>query len=160
MFVRQVKAKSDDAAAAVNAALRILTRREYSKLELYTKLSEKFTPEAAKAALKKCIENNWQSEERYAKMLFNHLKSSLYGPLKIAMQMSVKGVRAEYYQADIDETDWAEIGCQYLKKKSCANHKELSYEQKQKLLASLSRRGFSNSQCLDAMKLALSVTDE
>ena len=51
MFVRkQVKQKSDDVAKAYNAALRYLTRREYSKVELYNKLKLYYTDSASKEA--------------------------------------------------------------------------------------------------------------
>lgn len=154
MFVRRTKPKSDDAAAALNAALRILTRREYSKLELYNKLLERYTKEAARQALKKCMEENWQSEERYAQMLFNHLKNSLYGPKKIAMQMMVKGVKPEFYQQYIDETNWCEVAASFIKKKASESIKNMSFEDRQKLLSSVARRGFSNSDCLEALKTA------
>lgn len=50
-----VKKKDEDPAHALNAALRLLTRREYSILELYTKLSQKYTKEAVKDALKNVL---------------------------------------------------------------------------------------------------------
>ncbi|MDD5868667.1 MAG: regulatory protein RecX, partial [Succinatimonas sp.] len=95
MFNKTIKAKDDDVAHAVNAALRILTRREHSILELYKKLILKFTDKASKEAIKKCIENNWQSQERYMQMLFEHLVNQCYGPRKIALEASKKGVKAQ-----------------------------------------------------------------
>ena len=53
-----VKKKDEDPAHALNAALRLLTRREYSVLELYTKLCQRYTKEAVKDAVRKCIDNN------------------------------------------------------------------------------------------------------
>ena len=88
-----VKKKDEDPAHALNAALRLLTRREYSILELYTKLYQRYTKEAVKDAIKKCIDNNWQSEERYMEMLFNHLKNQCYGPRKVVMEATKKGVK-------------------------------------------------------------------
>ncbi len=146
-----VKKKDEDPAHALNAALRLLTRREYSILELYTKLSQKYTKEAVKDALKKCIDNSWQSEERYMEMLFNHLKNQCYGPRKVVMEASKKGVKSEYYQQYLDETDWIEIALTFLNKK-IPNDLELTFENKQKYLASLARRGFSTSDCLEAME--------
>ena len=64
MFVRRTKPKSDDAAAALNAALRILTRREYSKLELYNKLLERYTKEAARQAFQVVLDNYTRQELR------------------------------------------------------------------------------------------------
>ncbi len=146
----KVKEKDNDVAHATNAALRILTRREYSKVELYKKLLLKYTPQASKAAVHKCIENNWQSEERYTQMLFNHIVNQCYGPRKFVLECTKKGVNQEYYQSFIDETDWQEIAFNYLNKK-LSKEVEYTFEDKQKILASLARRGFSNSTCINAL---------
>lgn len=146
-----VKKKDEDPAHALNAALRLLTRREYSILELYTKLAQRYTKEAAKNAIRKCIENNWQSEARYMEMLFNHLKNLYYGPRKVVQEASKKGVKAEYYQQYLDDTDWIEVALNFLNKK-IPSGSELTFENKQKYLASLARRGFTTSDCLEAMQ--------
>ena len=93
-----VKKKDEDPAHALNAALRLLTRREYSILELYTKLYQRYTKEAVKDAIKKCIDNNWQSEERYMDMHFNQLKNHCYGSRKQVMETTKKGMKAKLYQ--------------------------------------------------------------
>ena len=67
------------------------------------------------------------------------------------MEASKKGVKSEYYQQYLDETDWIEIALTFLNKK-IPNDLELTFENKQKYLASLARRGFSTSDCLEAME--------
>ena len=155
MFNKTIKAKDDDVAHAVNAALRILTCREHSILELYKKLILKFTDKASKEAIKKCIENNWQSQERYMQMLFEHLVNQCYGPRKIALEASKKGVKAQYYQEMMDSTDFVEVAVKFLAQKIDPSV-DLSFEDKQKILASLARRGFSNSMCMEALNTYLS----
>lgn len=151
----KVKEKDNDVAHAINAALRILTRREYSKVELYKKLLLRYTTQAAKDAVHKCIENNWQSEERYTLMLFNHVVNQCYGPRKFILECSKKGVNQEYYQGFIEQTDWQEIAFKYLQKK-LSKEIEYTFEEKQKILASLARRGFSNSTCINALNIFFS----
>ncbi|MDY4992460.1 MAG: regulatory protein RecX [Succinivibrio sp.] len=160
MFVRkQVKQKSDDVAKAYNAALRYLTRREYSKVELYNKLKLYYTDSASKEALKKCLEYHYQSDERYAQALSHHLISQGYGPRKLMVEACKKGLNKSYYQEVLDDTDWVQIAALYLKKKLKGTD-EITFEQKQKILASLARRGFSNSQCLEAFDRYQELVDE
>ena len=84
MFNKKI-AKSEDAALALNAALRLLTRREYSLYELKVKLLPRFTHDAVNTALTKCINEGWQSEKRCAQMLLRHCVFSYYGPLKLSL---------------------------------------------------------------------------
>lgn len=145
------KAKESDAALATNAALRFLSRREYSKLELYQKLCLKYTADAAKSAVNKCVENDWLSEKRYIEMLHRHIISQNYGPLKFVIEAKKKGITSSLYDSLVRETDWKAVAITFLSKK-ISNSESVSYEDKQKILASLSRRGFSNSVCIEALE--------
>ena len=149
-FIKK-KAKESDAALATNAALRFLSRREYSKLELYQKLCLKYTSDAAKAAIKKCVDNDWLSESRYIEMLHRHIISQNYGPLKFVLEAKKKGIPSSLYGDFVRETDWKSVAVAFLSKK-LSKSEQISYEEKQKILASLSRRGFSNSVCIDALE--------
>ncbi|MGN0902392.1 MAG: regulatory protein RecX [Succinivibrio sp.] len=145
------KKKDSDAAHALDAALRLLTRREYSKLELLQKLLLRYERDAAISAVKKCIENKWQSESRYSEMLFTHLKNLFYGPSRIYLEFSKKGVKPEYFRELLEECDFLEVACRYLEKKA-DREKCSDFSYRQKILSSLARRGFSNSLCLEALK--------
>ena len=70
-----------------------------------------------------------------------------------------KGLNKSYYQEVLDDTDWVQIAAIYLKKKLKGTD-EITFEQKQKILASLARRGFSNSQCLEAFDRYQELVDE
>lgn len=148
------KTKDDDVAHALNAALRCLTRREYSRIELIKKLNLRYTKNATDAAVKKCVENKWQSDERYAQMLFNHIVNQCYGPRKLMLEASKKGLSQSYYQEYLEETDWTEIAVKFLKKR--LEVREYTFEEQQKILASVARRGFSNSSCISALQRFLS----
>ena len=67
------------------------------------------------------------------------------------MEATKKGVNAQFYQHYLYETDWIAIALTFLNKK-IPNDLELTFENKQKYLASLARRGFSTSDCLEAME--------
>lgn len=151
------KSKESDAALATNAALRFLARREYSKLELYQKLCTRYTPVAAKNAVKKCVENDWLSEVRYVEMLYRHIISQNYGPLKFVMEARKKGLVPSLYEDLVRDTDWTAVAVKFLSKK-ISSSENLTYEDKQKYLAALSRRGFSNSVCINALEEFLHTT--
>lgn len=150
-FYSKKKVKESDAALATNAALRFLSRREYSKLELYQKLCLRYTSEAAKAAVKKCVENDWLSEKRYIEMLHRHIISQCYGPLRFIMEAKKKGISASEYEDLLRDTDWTAVAVAFLSKK-LSDIENLPFEEKQKYLAALARRGFSNSTCISAME--------
>lgn len=150
-FYSKKKVKESDAALATNAALRFLSRREYSKLELYQKLCLRYTSDAAKAAVKKCVENDWLSESRYIEMLHRHIISQCYGPLRFVMEAKKKGINSSLYDEFLRDTDWNSVAVAFLSKK-IPQKANLSFEDKQKYLAALARRGFSNSLCVNAME--------
>ena len=55
----------------------------------------------------------------------------------------------------MDSTDFVEVAVKFLAKKIDPSV-DLSFEDKQKILASLARRGFSNSMCMEALNTYLS----
>ena len=128
------KSKESDAALATNAALRFLSRREYSKLELYQKLCLRYTSDAAKSAIKKCVESDWLSEKRYIEMLHRHVISQCYGPMKFIMEAKKKGIPSSLYEELVRDTDWLSVAVSFLSKKITSTD-NLSYEDKQKYLA-------------------------
>lgn len=149
---------SNDAAQALNAALRLLTRREYSLYELNAKLSPRFTTEAIKTALEKCINEGWQSEKRCAEMLLRHCSLSHYGPLKLRLLAQQKGIDSNLIEsvANEEQIDWEQLAYETLRKKFSSS--DLSdYAKKQKALGFLYRRGFTPPQCVRALKLFGSV---
>ncbi len=156
-FALHKKAKESDAALALNAALRYLSRREYTKLELYKKLYLRYTSEAAKCAVKKCVENGWLSEERYVEMLHRHIINQHYGPRKFVLEAQKKGLKSNLYADLIDNTDWTEVAVAFLTKK-IPDKNSLTFESKQKILAALARRGFTNSTCIEALEEYLSTS--
>ena len=157
MFNKKI-AKSEDAALALNAALRLLTRREYSLYELKVKLLPRFTGDAVKTALTKCVNEGWQSEKRCAHMLVRHCVLSYYGPMKLNLLAKQKHIDLCLIENAIEEeeTDWVQTALAALHKKYSTGDL-LDYDKKQKALSFLYRRGFTTSQCVGALKLFGSV---
>ena len=160
MFKKKIE-KSEDAAQALNAALRLLTRREYSLYELKVKLLPRFTHDAVNTALTKCINEGWQSEKRCAQMLLRHCVFSYYGPLKLSLLARQKHIDLCYIEHAVEdeETDWVQTALAALQKKYSADDLR-DPEKKQKALSFLYRRGFTPNQCIGALKLFGSVPSD
>lgn len=149
-------AKDDDQSRAYNAALRLLTAREYARRELYLKLTKKFTSTAAREAVKRCAKEGWQSDERCAQMLLRHMELKLYGPVKLQQEAVKRGLSEDLLVPLIENTDWIALALLVLKHKYQCD--DLDYVTRQKALAMLYRRGFSSSMCTRALELFLGDT--
>lgn len=148
-------APSDDVSAALNAALRLLTRREYSLWELKRKLAERYTPEAVEAAAARCVEEGWQSEARTAEMLLRHMLFEGYGPRKLYLEMQKRRLDRALL-ATLDKPDWEGCATDALRRRYGSKAERLQDRaERQKALAFLYRRGFGSEQCLSALKTLL-----
>lgn len=78
---------------AFDSAVRLLTRREHSALELYNKLKQKgYSSIEIKEALDTCQRMNLQNDGRFVEV-YSHLRIRQgYGPLKISQELSSKGI--------------------------------------------------------------------
>ena len=125
-----------------SAALKMLMRREHSKLELFNKLKLKgYDDEIIDSAITQLAEQNYQSDERFAEafilMRFNQGK----GPVKIASELKLRGISS----FNLSDYDWFKSAKEIRKKKfgdiASSDFKELA---KQKRF--LQSRGFSLDQ--------------
>ncbi len=77
----------------ITIAIRYLSRRDYSRRELYDRLQTKgFASAVIEAALNDLEEKGYQSDERFAETLLRSRVNKGDGPFKIRMQLGQKGV--------------------------------------------------------------------
>ena len=107
----QDAAGSDEVTLAYNEMIRLLTAREYSAYELTRKCTGRFAPAAVAAALARCQEQGFQSDERYADLLVRHMRLALYGSYKLRLEAQRKGVDWHLVEAALvkNELDWYEL---------------------------------------------------
>jgi regulatory protein len=123
-------------------AMRMLVRREHSQLELKQKLSLKeFDTNDIFHAIELLIEQNYQSDDRFAQdfiqMRFNQGK----GPVKIALELKQRGI--EHF--DLSMFDWLDLAKTIREDKyGLIVPKEYSKQAKQKRF--LQSRGFDFDQ--------------
>lgn len=84
-------------------ALRLLSQREHSRLELSRKLSAHAgSPQELDQLLDELTRDRWLSEERYANSVA-HRRGARYGVRRIAQELQARGVPSEDAQGALSE---------------------------------------------------------
>lgn len=98
--------------AARQAALSLLSRREYSRKELREKLLRRFPPDVVESALAVLAEQRLQNDERFAESFVHARRNRGHGPRRIARELSEKGIDRESITRlleDEDEQAWPRL---------------------------------------------------
>ena len=125
-----------------SAALKMLMRREHSKLELFSKLQLKgYDDEIIDSAITQLTEQNYQSDERFAEafilMRFNQGK----GPVKIASELKLRGISS----FNLSDFDWFK-SAKEIRKKKFGDLASSDFKEQAKQKRFLQSRGFSLDQ--------------
>ena len=125
-----------------SAALKMLMRREHSKLELFNKLKLKgYDDEIIDSAITQLVEQNYQSDERFAEdfilMRFNQGK----GPVKIASELKLRGISS----FNLSDFDWFK-SAKEIRKKKFGDLASSDFKEQAKQKRFLQSRGFSLDQ--------------
>ena len=125
-----------------SAAIKMLTRREHSRLELFQKLQIKgFDIDVINNSISKLGQQNYQSDERFAEdfilMRFNQGK----GPVRIVSELKMRGINT----FDLSAFDWFELAKE-IRQKKFGNQSSLDYKEIAKQKRFLQSRGFNLDQ--------------
>ena len=125
-----------------SAAMKMLMRREHSKLELFQKLQVKgFDVDTINDSISKLVKQNYQSDERFAEdfilMRFNQGK----GPVRIVSELKMKGINT----FDLSAFDWFVLAKE-IRQKKFGNQISLDYKETAKQKRFLQSRGFNLDQ--------------
>ena len=125
-----------------SAALKMLMRREHSKLELFNKLQLKgYDEEIINSAITQLTDQNYQSDERFAEafilMRFNQGK----GPVKIASELKLRGISS----FNLSVFDWFK-SAREIRKKKFGDTVSSDFKEQVKQKRFLQSRGFSLDQ--------------
>ena len=114
---------------AYYVAVGLLSQREYSRVELASKLANKGFPDRQIAqTMRQLLENDLQSDQRYMDdFVHSHLLKGS-GPLKIAYRLKQRGISKQAFQTYLDtqNIDWLAVALTAYQKKY--RHKKV-YEQ-------------------------------
>ena len=130
--------------SAKSVAVKLLSRREHSALEIRDKLQKRdFEEEEVAQAISELQQGGWLSDERYAEAYIRMRQQKGFGPIRIAMELHERGVEENIVEAFIDDSEqsWQQIlQRQYLKKYK--NRPVKDYNDKAKRIRFLQYRGF------------------
>ena len=134
------------ASQAQAAAIRLLSRREYSRAELSQRLSRKgFAESVVNRVLDELAREGLQSETRFAEALVRSKLGRDYGPMRIYADAHAKGLDTDLVDQALDEAevDWVTMA----RRQACKRYGDLAaldWNEKQKCRAMLARRGFES----------------
>lgn len=129
------------------AAISLLSRREYSRHELFQKLDPRSRNETqVPLLLDKLIESGYQSDQRFAESFLRSRINRGLGNVRIARELKDKGIDVDLIEQVMSlDNDWFQLAYECgLKKSQSLNLAD--YKDKQKLFRYLAYRGFSMDQ--------------
>jgi len=127
-------------------ALKFLSIREYSELELFNKLQKKFecnNSQTIKEILDKLKGYNYLSDERFTNSKVKSLVNKKYGPNYIKLKMLSFGIESKFTSKAINNNlDQIEINLLSLIERK---FKDSTFEEKNKLIRKLVSKGYDSS---------------
>lgn len=139
--------KAKEKPSAFGKTLDLLSRREHSRRELATKLSQRgYAREEASLAIDSAVDAEYQSDERFAGSMARSRAGGGYGPRRIAAELKSHGVSDAEIAAALAtlDVDWRELARRQLERhygrKAPADAKE-----RMRRAAFLLRRGFDGA---------------
>lgn len=135
------------------AMVDLLSRRDYSRLELFRKLKARCEDvDVLEQLLDDFQQRNWQSDQRFAESFLNSRYQRGLGPMRLKQEMRDKGLANDVIQLALEslEVDWYQLAFDVAQKKA-NSLKESDPNKKQKLFRFLAYRGFNSDQIAYAM---------
>ncbi|MGK7296296.1 MAG: regulatory protein RecX [Candidatus Wenzhouxiangella sp. M2_3B_020] len=127
------------------AAVRLLSRREHSRLELRTKLVGKGWPEdLVDVAVTELADAGLQSDERFAESFARQRAERSYGPRRIRAELTQRGIDSAEAARAIEalDVDFRELAADFYRRKYGSDETELSFSERARRSQALYRRGF------------------
>jgi len=135
-------------------AIDLLSRRDHSRHELKQKLLGKGgDADDIVAVIDWCSNESYQSDSRYCAMLVRAKVNKGYGPAVVAQALREQGIERELFTQTLEELeiDWFALALSQYQKKF-ADKPITDFQDKQKRMGFLQRRGFNSAQIQYALK--------
>ena len=125
-----------------SAGLKMLMRREHSRLELFQKLQTKgFDVDVINNSISKLIEQNYQSDERFSEEFIQMRYNQGKGPVKIASELKMRGINT----FDLSVFDWFQFAKE-IRQRKFGDLTSLDFKESAKQKRFLQSRGFTLDQ--------------
>lgn len=138
------QADSASPAEIREAGLRLLARREHSRLELTRKLTRRgWSEPEVLSVIDELAEENLQSDERFAEGYVRQRAAKAYGPMRIRGELSERGIdRGLAARAlETESPDWFAIAADWYEKRF-GSEPPADLKEKSRRQQALARRGF------------------
>lgn len=142
---------------ARSAALRLLARREHSRLELSLKLRQrKIESDIIERVLDDYEAEGWLSDERFADVYARQRMDLGYGPLRILAELQQRGIyTSPGCVRDMTDSDWTERAVLLREKRFGLGDISEDWDEKVRQGRFLARRGFASDQVESALERQL-----
>lgn len=146
--------KKDPDQLAPETALRLLARREHSRLELALKLRQRgVDSRVIEDVLDDFEARGWLSDERFAEVFVRQRVESGYGPLKIQADLQQRGVAGTPPELlSVPEQHWVEQAVKIRERRFGLTDISDDWSERQRQGGFLARRGFSGDQVEQALE--------
>ncbi|GAA5218428.1 regulatory protein RecX [Corallincola platygyrae] len=137
----------------LNAALRLLGRRDHSEKELVNKLRQrKFNSADISPVIEHCLSEGWLDEARFCESYCRRRSDAGYGPQRIRAELSERGIDSYLIEQAFANNgiDWQQALIQCAERRFSAAPK--SHEERAKQIRFLIYRGFSYDQVQNMYK--------
>lgn len=133
---------------ARSVALRLLARREHSRLELVLKLRQrKIDDEVIEVVLDAYENEGWLDDNRFADVYARQRMDLGYGPMRILGELQQRGVHhAPECLDEMTDEDWCRRAVALREKRFGLSDLSEDWDEKVRQARFLNRRGFSSAQ--------------
>lgn len=133
---------------ARSVALRLLARREHSRLELSLKLRQRqISNKIIESVLDSYEEKGWLDDSRFADVYARQRMDHGYGLLRILGELQQRGVhQTPECLSEVTEIDWCQRAIALREKRYGLTDLNADWDEKMRQARFLNRRGFSSSQ--------------
>ncbi|MFY0676377.1 MAG: regulatory protein RecX [Neptuniibacter sp.] len=127
-----------------NKALQYLSRREYSRMELFAKLGKQ-SPEAVDSVLDSLEKEGYLSDRRFTESFIRMRAAQGHGLNRVRFDLKKKGVDIGLISEVLDELemDWYELATDVYRRKYSQPLDKSDYKERSKRMRFMSQRGFS-----------------
>ncbi|MDF0752319.1 recombination regulator RecX [Marinobacter sp. 71-i] len=149
--------QEDQEQKARSAALRLLARREHSRLELALKLRQrKIESDVIEQVLDDYETEGWLSDERFADIYARQRIDLGYGPLRILSDLQQRGIHeTPACVREMTDADWSDRATLLREKRFGLGDIRDDWDEKARQARFLARRGFSAEQVENALEQRL-----
>ncbi|GGY71299.1 regulatory protein RecX [Marinobacter zhanjiangensis] len=146
--------KKDPNEQAPETALRLLARREHSRLELSMKLRQRRVDAGViEEVLDDFEEKGWLDDERFAEVFVRQRMDAGYGPLKILADLQQRGVMTTPQELSaVPDARWSEMATRLRERRFGLSDLSEDWPERQRQGGFLARRGFSGEQVERALE--------